>query len=56
MEASANDRLAKVEATVSVLQVQVADIRKTLVDIQRTQVACKSSSPSEAQGSVMENS
>ncbi len=38
MDASANERLAKVEATVSVLQVQVADIRKTLVDIQKTQV------------------
>jgi len=38
LDASANERLAKVEATVSVLQVQVADIRKTLVDIQKTQV------------------
>jgi hypothetical protein len=37
-EASANERLAKVEATLSVLQVQVADVQKTQVDMQKTQV------------------
>jgi hypothetical protein len=34
-DASTNERLAKVEATLAVLQVQVADIQKTQVDMQK---------------------
>jgi len=38
VDASANERLAKVEVTLSVLQIEVADMQKTLADVQKTQV------------------